>query len=167
MSSCVPAALADCTWLEPGGREAALVIGAFLKQVGIDLRVAPVSGTQFLPGIVLEDGAILIDPSVPCHPGDLLHEAGHLAVVPAEARAMMGAVDDNGGDEMAAIAWSVAACRACELDLEVLFHPAGYKGGSDNMIADWSSGQPFGVPLLAWYGMTSAEMFPAMTRWLR
>lgn len=167
MISGVPAALADCTWLEPGGREAALAIGAFLKQVGIDLRVAPVSGTQFLPGIVLEAGAILIDPSVPCHPGDLLHEAGHLAVVPAEARALMGAVDDNGGDEMAAIAWSVAACRACDLGLEVLFHPAGYKGGSGNMIADWSSGQPFGVPLLAWYGMTSAEMFPAMTRWLR
>ena len=167
MSSGTPATLADCTWQEPGGLDAALAIGAFLGQVGIDLRIVPVSGTQFLPGIVLDDGAIVIDPSVPCHPGDLLHEAGHLAVVPAENRVLMGAVDDNGGDEMAAIAWSVAACRACGLDLDVLFHPAGYKGGSNNMIADWSSGQPYGVPLLAWYGMTSSEAFPAMTRWLR
>lgn len=167
MSSGSPATLADCTWLEPGGRAAALAIGAFLAEAGIDVRVAPVSGRQFLPGIILEGGAVVIDPSAPCHPGDLLHEAGHLAVVPAEARAVMGTVDDNGGDEMAAIAWSVAACRACGLDLEVLFHPAGYKGASNNMIADWSCGQPFGVPLLAWYGMTTAETFPAMIRWLR
>lgn len=161
------ATLSDCTWHEPGGRAAALQIGAFLEEVRIEVRVAPVSCSMFLPGLTLEDGAIVIDPSVACHPGDVLHEAGHLAVVPAETRAAMGAVDNDGGDEMAAIAWSVAACRACGLALEVLFHPAGYKGASDNMIADWSAGQPFGVPLLAWYGMTNAETFPAMTRWLR
>jgi len=122
---------------------------------------------MFLPGLTLIEGSIVIDPAVACYPGDVLHEAGHLAVVPAETRAAMGTVENDGGDEMAAIAWSVAACRDCGLPLEVLFHPAGYKGASETMVADWTTGQPFGVPLLVWYGMTSAETFPAMTRWLR
>lgn len=167
MNTATRAALSDCTWHEPGGREAALKIADFLVDIGIEVRVAPISGIMFLPGLALEEGAIVIDPSIACYPGDIMHEAGHLAVVPAETRAAMGAVDNDGGDEMAAIAWSVAACRACDLALDVLFHPAGYKGAADNLIADWSAGQPFGVPLLVWYGMTSAQTFPAMTRWLR
>jgi hypothetical protein len=167
LSAAETATLADCTWHEPGGRDAALAIGVFLAKVGIEVRVAPVSGSIFLPGLTLVEGSIVIDPTIACFPGDVLHEAGHLAVVPAETRAAMSAVENDGGDEMAAIAWSVAACRDCGLPLEVLFHPAGYKGDWANMVASWNSGQPFGVPLLAWYGMTSAETFPAMTRWLR
>jgi len=54
------------------------------------------------------------------------------------------------------------------MPLEVIFHAAGYRGGSEGLIEAWRGDRhPFGVPLLVWYGMTSAETFPAMTRWLR
>lgn len=162
------AGLADCTWHEPGGRDAALAIGAFLSKVGIEVRVKPIDSGAFLPGLALEQGAIVIDPAVAVYPGDVLHEAGHLAVLPAERRAELGTVEADGGDEMAAIAWSVAAAHACGMPLEVIFHAAGYRGGSEGLIEAWSGDRhPFGVPLLVWYGMTSAETFPAMTRWLR
>ena len=39
------------------------------------------------------------------YPGDMLHEAGHLAVVPPERRLEMDKhAGDDGGEEMAAIA---------------------------------------------------------------
>lgn len=167
MSATTAPTLADCTWHEPGGCEAALAIGAFLGEVGIELCVKPIASGSFLPGLALEQGAIVIDPVVPSYPGDVLHEAGHLATVPADRRLEMGQVEADGGDEMAAIAWSVAAARACGVPLGVLFHANGYRGGSESLVDTWNGGQPFGVPLLAWYGMTSAETFPAMTRWLR
>ena len=33
-----------------------------------------------LPGLAIEHGAILVDEQRLSHPGDILHEAGHLAV---------------------------------------------------------------------------------------
>ena len=159
--------VAGCQWLEPGGRTAALAIEVFLNSTGIALKVEPITGKTLVPGLAIAEGRIVIDPDKPAYPGDLLHEAGHIAVVEPERRASLSEVGIDPGNEMAAIAWSVAAARACGVELEVLFHPEGYKGGSANLIADFRAGQPFGVPLLAWYGMTGAEIYPEMTRWLR
>lgn len=159
--------LAELPWHEPGGAEAARKIGDFLIRAGFDLEVASVEGLAFLPGLAIDRGRLLIDPQVPSYPGDLLHEAGHVAVLDPERRVQAAAVTNDGGDEMAAIAWSVAAARAVGLPLEVLFHPQGYKGDSQNLIESFSEGQPFGVPLLIWWGMTSAADFPAMQRWIR
>jgi hypothetical protein len=159
--------LAECRWNEPGGTVAAQTIACFLETIGIAVQVGAVDGTTFLSGLAIRQGAIWVDPAAAAWPGDLLHEAGHIAVTQPERRAALGQPEADGGEEMAAIAWSVAAAQVCGVRLEVLFHPAGYKGGSDNLIADWEAGQPFGVPLLTWYGMTSAETYPAMTRWLR
>lgn len=125
------------------------------------------TGPSFVPGLAIAHGVLQIDPVGEAHPGDLLHEAGHIAVAEPERRAALSEVGSDAGEEMAAIAWSVAAARACRVSLDVLFHPAGYKGGAAELAADWEEGQPFGVPLLAWYGMTSAGTFPAMSRWLR
>ncbi len=162
-----PTSIADCPWLEPGGTAAATAICGFLEQAGIPLRIGPTPEATFLPGLALEAGTLVIDPQVASYPGDVLHEAGHLAVATAERRAAMGEVGAHGGDEMATIAWSVAAARASGVPLDVLFHPAGYKGEAEGLAASWETGQPFGVPLLVWYGMTETERFPAMTRWLR
>jgi hypothetical protein len=159
--------LAACRWHEPGGLAAAEAIGAFLDSAGIPLRLEPLTGPSFVPGLAIQAGAIQIDPEGHAYPGDLLHEAGHIAVAESHRRASLSEVGTDGGEEMAAIAWSVAAARACKVPLEVLFHPAGYKGGAAELVSDWEAGQPFGVPLLAWYGMTSAAEFPAMSRWLR
>jgi hypothetical protein len=156
-----------CRWHEPGGLAAAESIAAFLAQAGIPLAVTPLTGPSFVPGLAIEAGVIQIEPGGAAYPGDLLHEAGHIAVAEPARREVLSEVGTDGGEEMAAIAWSVAAARACDVPLEVLFHADGYKGGAAELVADWEAGQPFGVPLLTWYGMTTVQGFPAMSRWLR
>jgi len=74
-------------------------------------------------------GRWLVDERRLLHPGDILHEAGHIAVTdPAERN--QPKLTPTPGDEMATLAWSYAA--ACWLGIapEILFHPAGYKGGA-------------------------------------
>jgi hypothetical protein len=156
-----------CNWQEPGGAVAARTICAFLDSIGIPVVLADYEDREFVPGMAVQSGRIMVAPGGAGYPGDLLHEAGHIAVADPQRRAAMDEVGDDPGEEMAAIAWSVAAARACGIPLEVLFMPAGYKGGSPELIRDWETGQPFGVPLLGYWGMTSAAEFPKMRRWLR
>jgi hypothetical protein len=163
----------DCSWHEPGGVDAASVICAFLEQIGIGVEIAPIKAETFVPGLAVVSGTIRIDPGTAAYPGDLLHEAGHIAVADPERRAAMSDVGPDPGEEMAAIAWSVAAAHACNIPLPVLFHPTGYKGDSESLIENFSEGRTFGVPLLAWWGMTKERgeegdmVFPVMKRWLR
>lgn len=159
-------ALATCRWREPGGVGAALTIARFLEGIGIETRVGALPDGILMPNMDVAAGVIVVDPQRPGWPGDLLHEAGHLAVNEESERQSDELVSDP-GREMAAIAWSVAAARACGVPLATLFHPEGYKGGSDSLIVAFDEGRGFGVPLLAWYGMTTEASFPAMSRWLR
>jgi hypothetical protein len=147
----------------------------FVRGIGIDVRAARLTEPTFLPGIDVKDGVILVDAERLAYPGDLLHEAGHLAVTdPAERNAPKLSPSD--GDEMAAIAWSYAAVKHLDLDPAIVFHPHGYRGGSQAYIENFSAGRTFGQPLLQHYGMTfearhAAENgvapFPHMLRWLR
>lgn len=161
------AATTACPWHEPGGADAAQAICTFLQDIGITIDIAKIETPMFVPGLAVVNGRILIDPDIASYPGDLLHEAGHIAVAEPQLRPMLTEIGEDGGDEMATIAWSVAAARACDTPLETLFHPAGYKGASDSLIDNFSKGQTFGVPLLAYYGLTSEAAYPKMTRWLR
>jgi len=82
-------------------------IVTFLRATGISVEpVAHLEGVTFVPGIRIASGArLLVNEESLLWPGDLLHEAGHLAVVPAEQR--LGASAGAGWDpglEMAAIA---------------------------------------------------------------
>lgn len=156
-----------CQWQEPGGLAAAERIADFLAGAGIPLAVTALTGQRFLPSLAVDCGTIQIEPGGTAWPGDLLHEAGHIAVMEPTQRALPGQVGADPADEMAAMAWSAAAARACELPLEVLFHTAGYKGESGNLIEAFGDGRGPGVPMLNWYGMTAPEGFPAMARWLR
>lgn len=167
--------LTQSQWIEPGGAEAAAVILAFLGEVGIAVENAPV-GQALLSGITISGGRIRVDPAIPVPPGDLLHEAGHLAVVEADRRSTMDDPGDDPGEEMAALAWSAAAASACGLPLEVVFHPHGYLGGAAALATAFARATGPGIPMLAWFGMTAepcraAESdlapYPAMARWLR
>ena len=101
----------------------------FVRGIGIDVRPAQLPDTTFLPGIEIRDGMILIDEERLAYPGDLLHEAGHLAVIdPSERTAP--SLSPSDGDEMAAIAWSYAAARHLDIDPAIVFHPHGYRGSS-------------------------------------
>lgn len=159
--------IAACNWQGAGGAETALSICTFLETIGINITVAAIDQPTLLTGMAIARGNIIVDTKQPCWPGDLLHEAGHIAVTQPDDRAALNEVSNDAGEEMAAIAWSVAAAKACNVPLETLFHAEGYKGGSQSLIDAFVSGRAFGTPLLAWYGMTSEAAFPDMIRWLR
>ena len=149
----------------------ALRIAAFLADIGISVREESLSGPTFLPGIMISRGGLVIDEAGLLYPGDILHEAGHLAVLTPSARAAVdGDVGNDGGMEMAAIAWSYAAALHLGLDPSVVFHADGYREGSESLLENFAAGRYVGVPILQWAGMTAAtgsRPFPSMSRWLR
>jgi hypothetical protein len=107
------------------------------------------------------------------YPGDLLHEAGHIAVTEERLRPLIGTEEmDNDwpslGDEIAAILWSYAALSHLNLDPKVVFHPDGYKGASDWFIEQFNNKNYMGLPLLEWMGLClEKEKFPIMDKWTR
>jgi hypothetical protein len=150
-------------------------LATFVRGIGIEVRAAALPADTFLPGLDIRDGAILVDEARLAHPGDIVHEAGHPAVIdPAERGASQ--LSPSPSDEMASIAWSYAALRHLDLDPALVFHAEGYKGGSDAIVENFTAGRYFGVPLLQLYAMSceprlAAEQgvapFPRMLRWLR
>jgi hypothetical protein len=156
-------------------------IAEFLVGIDIPVRAAAVPGDAFLPGIALQRGGLAVDEERLTYPGDLLHEAGHIAVVPGWARASLdGTVEVDGLDtsnvEWAAIPWSYAAALAIGIDPALVFHEGGYHGHSPGLLGNFAVGVPIGVNHLEEYGMTAGpvraaelgvEPYPHMLRWLR
>ena len=141
----------------------------FLQQIGLDTRRERLDHETFLPGIDVRKGTLLYDPERLSFAGDLLHEAGHLAVLPPEERSRSdGDFSGNDGCELGAIAWSYSAAVKLELPLERLFHPDGYKGDSAWLVETFSNGRYPGLPILEWRGMTNTNgrVYPQMQHWL-
>ena len=69
---------------------------SFLNGIGLSVRTSEISEPSFLPGIAIRRGVLVIDELRLLYPGDLLHEAGHLALLPPESRAEISA--DAGPD---------------------------------------------------------------------
>jgi hypothetical protein len=142
-------------------------IASFLNQIGLPVCAGEIPDRTILPGIHVANGGLIVDEARLAYPGDLLHEAGHLAVAPAARRnSLEGDTGESGGEEMAAIAWSYAAAVHLGLSPNVVFHAAGYRGGSRAIIENFSAGRYIGVPFLKWIGLTG-EAYPQMIRWLR
>lgn len=149
-------------------------LAGFVRGIGIDVRAATLSEPTFLPGLEIRHGAILVDEARLTYPGDMLHEAGHIAVAdPAERHAPI--LSPSPGDELTTIACSYAALRHLHLDPAIVFHGA-FKGGGASIIENFTAGHYIGVPLLQAYGMScephrAAEKglppFPHMLRWMR
>ncbi|MBO0951052.1 hypothetical protein [Fibrella forsythiae] len=152
-------------------------IRAFLTQIGIPTRQQELPGPTFLPGLLIQDGELLFDPARLAYPGDMLHEAGHIAVsAPAERQRLSGDITDQkpekAGEELAVLLWSYAACLHLDLDLRVVFHPAGYSGQSEWLIEQFTAGNYVGLPLLVWMGLAQPPQqtgagFPTMIHWVR
>ncbi|MCC2606367.1 hypothetical protein [Planctobacterium marinum] len=157
------------------GTELLQRIITFLEQVGVQVKLTGIDGETFLPGVTIHNGQLWVDSEKLEYPGDLLHEAGHIAVQPAATRHLLNEnVNDSGqsdGEEIAAIAWSWAALEAIGLPPEVVFHEAGYRGSSKNLIECFQSGGFYGQPLLSYFGMckplNEPGSFPNMLCWLR
>jgi len=154
-------------------------IVAFLIGVGIPVREGPVATDSFLPGLSIVNGALVYDRLSLQWPGDLLHEAGHIATTPTAMRALLSdsleqaAFVPHGG-EAEATAWAYAATVYLGLAPSVLFHQGGYHGKSASLITTYSCGVYPGCHGLAQAGMTllgvdaaSTLPYPQMTKWLR
>lgn len=150
---------------------------AFLADIGLQVERAALPDATVLPGAVVlpamrvADGRLLYDPDTPGWAGDLLHEAGHLAVTDPAIRNGLPEVGGDAAEEMATLAWSYAAAMAIGLAPETVFH-AGYPGGAEYLIVAYAQQGGPGVPMLRYWGMTphpedAGPHFPAMRLWLR
>lgn len=67
-------------------------ITAFLEKIGITIEFAPIERKTFLHGILIQGQRLVIDRAKLRQPGDLMHEAGHIATIPSLFRPL---IDDN------------------------------------------------------------------------
>ena len=143
----------------------------FLSEIGIAVREREITETTFLPGLELENGVLLYDREKLLYPGDMLHEAGHIAVtIEAERGSLKSNVvlgnKEKEGDEMAVLLWTYAACVKLNIPPEIVFHKDGYKGSSNWLVENFNNKIYVGLPLIKWMGMTNDD-FPEMIKWLR
>jgi hypothetical protein len=153
----------------------------FLNDIGIAVFEKELKETTFLPGLALGSNCIYVDFDKLLYPGDILHEAGHLAVTTGSERELVGTANmpkdwPTQGDEIGAILWSYAAIYHLELPLDFVFHPNGYKNNSDWLISNFNNGNYIGLPFLEWIGLSLSDnratieekkAFPIMQKWLR
>lgn len=156
-------------------------ITSFLNGIGIVTMPGVVPSDSFLPGIRVTNGTLVYDPASLTWPGDLLHEAAHIAIAPA---ALRGSLSDGvelpssvpHASEAEATAWAFAAVRHLQLETSVLFHEGGYRGASPSLIRTFELGVYPGAFGLAQAGLTHVgpearrqglPVYPAMARWLR
>jgi hypothetical protein len=152
---------------------------AFPESQGLVVRVdAAIDG--FLAGVAISDGALLVESCADDIAGELLHEAGHLAVLPSLFRIrasgdlsgisefMSDWIDTHiaevGPDhptirailqcgECEAVAWSYAAAVEIGIDTRPPFF-RGFEGDGLALHDQVASGYYFGVHALAAAGMT-------------
>jgi hypothetical protein len=127
----------------------------FLNGIGLPISVVP-GATAFLEQIRVVDGRLEIDPSCPV--SNILHEAGHLAIVPTQFRHFMTGDLDEGTERMfaeikklglepddplsraamqasesEATAWAWAVGEYLEIPPEVIILDSEYEGDGADM----------------------------------
>ncbi|HZW26292.1 MAG TPA: hypothetical protein VFF26_12480 [Gallionella sp.] len=156
-------------------------MAAFIRSTGIEVLATQLRDATFIPGIYISEGRLLVDEEKLLYPSDLLHEAGHIALIPSHLRKYAtGDVGDIAeiGDayEVESIAWSWAAALDLGIEPEILFHEHGYKGASQQLLMTYRMGVYIGLKRLEDYDMAytpqkaaalGVSPFPAMQKWLR
>ena len=147
-------------------------IVVFLNAIAIQVVEKKLTNATFLPGLQIHGNTIYLDRDKLKYPGDMLHEAGHIAVAEEEIRPLIGTKTMHGnwptdGEEIAAILWSFAASKHLNLDLNVVFHPNGYKTDSQWLIDQFTAKNYVGLPLLEWMSLCTKDEFPKMRKWIR
>jgi hypothetical protein len=81
-----------------------LAVLNFLREIGLKVIQRPLTKQEytqeFLPNIVIRNGRLIVDP-LRALPGDILHEAGHVAIFPARIRPYCSNYSINSGNQMA------------------------------------------------------------------
>lgn len=159
---------------------------AFLEGLGFVVRCDP-RADGFLAGVEIANGELLVAMDADDMAGELLHEAGHLAVTPSlfrhrasgdlseVARIMSDWIDGCGlslevddpiirgilqAGECEAIAWSYAAALTIGIDTRIPFC-RGFEGEGLDLHDQVASGYYFGVHGLAAGGMTDLPRRPS------
>lgn len=149
---------------------------AFINEVGIKIEFRNLNDDSFLPGFNIENGKIIIDRSMIQYPGDILHEAGHIAVVATNDRPRLteAAIIKRRNreiEEVMAIAWSYSACVHLGIDPAYVFHKDGYRGGSETIMDSCQKNEYMGLFMLQSLGMAKENKepkgIPSMLNWLR
>ena len=171
--------------------EALEPIVAFLRGIGMQVEFGEGGLDGFLPGVNIHAGVIHVHPETVMGPGDLLHEAGHMIVLPrrywpsmnrdmqADIEALLAEQTARDGTpdpvltraarqgEIMSQAWSSAVVLHLGLPRECLFFPGSYKHtdyqGIHPML-DWiERGTHYGPLNLAQAGFTGfSGMFAYM-----
>jgi hypothetical protein len=151
----------------------------FLSEIGIQWEVNSINQDTFLPGLLLEHGGVTIDLARLKYPGDILHEAGHIALTAPAIRAELGQahLDEtaaHASEEMGVLLWSWLAARHLGIPADVVFHEHGYKGQADWLVEQFESGNHIGLSLLQWMGIVkrgnegkNPDATPEVDHWLR
>lgn len=148
---------------------------SFVRSTGIEVQARTIDWKTLFPGLDIRAGAVIVDESQLMHPGNILHEAGHLAVHDPAQRSHPK-FSPKQGEELGALAWSYAAAVHLGLSAEVVFYPGSFTGWATALIENFSEGRYVGVPLLQRYGMAfeprlarerGVEPYPHMLRWVR
>lgn len=165
---------------------------AFLRSISIDCAVDN-RATGFLRGVRIVSGALQVSTTAALE--DVLHEAGHLAVLPAPFRHlanddlegvckhMSDFLDTDGCDidsplmramlqsgEAEATAWAWAAGMHLGLPAEIVISDTSYGGSGTNIRAGLALGRYLGVNGLWHSGMCAAPNqpgphFPHLLQW--
>lgn len=162
--------------------EALEPIVAFLRSIGMEIEYGEGAHNGFLPGVNIRAGVIHIDPDTLVGSGDILHEAGHIVIVPRRYWSRLGTdlqadidallatekTPDGSDDpelatasqqgEMLAQAWSYAAAEHLGIPKGCVFFPGSYKmheyDGAHPMQAWLDRGTHYGPLFLADAGLT-------------
>jgi hypothetical protein len=127
----------------------------FVRSIGIEIEERPIEGKTFTPGITITRSKIIVDRNGMKYPGDLLHEAGHIALLTEGQRtqlngdATMG-LKETEGYELGVLIWSYFAALKAGIPPEAVFHPDGYKGESEWLLENYGNKKYIGLPLLEW-----------------
>lgn len=146
----------------------------FLTGIGLPFAERALPHATFLPGLAIDNGVLIIDRDRLLYPGDILHEAGHIAVAaPAQRQRLSDNVQSDDayedGQESAAVLWSYFAALAGDIPPELVFHPDGYKGDSQWLLDHFRQGTYIGLPLLVYYGILAQDPpeTPRVVSWWR
>lgn len=156
-------------------------IADFIESIGLEIESVNIPGNTFLPGILVKGGRILVDEATLEYPGDILHEAGHLALASRNVRASLSGEVELPDVlmeqvESSAMLWSYAAILFLGLDPRIVFHAGGYRGSSESLLFNFSLGVFLGLSVLEDAGMSvtgdnarkfAIPPYPHMIKWLK
>lgn len=162
----------------------------FCREIGLEVEWRP-GASGFLKGVEISGGKLLVSPDA--EPSNLLHEAGHLAVLPALARrAVCGNVDDGlaaffdagmsepvdspfsralmQSSDTEATAWAWAAGQALGLEARNIIRNEDYDGEGESVRAMLAARCYLGINGLFHAGMCKLRgegAYPEMVHWLQ